>query len=67
MTGHVCGLGCELPAGHAGDHDDLGGGTWPQEETILGIPRREWTALADQDPGDDEYDAGGGWFFTRNH
>jgi hypothetical protein len=30
MTGHLCGLGCELPAGHEGDHDDLGGGTWPQ-------------------------------------
>jgi hypothetical protein len=26
----TCGLGCELPYGHDGDHDDLLGGRWPQ-------------------------------------
>jgi hypothetical protein len=28
----TCGLGCELPAGHEGDHNDLLGNTWPQTE-----------------------------------
>ena len=28
----TCGLGCELPEGHHGDHDDLLGNTWPQEQ-----------------------------------
>ena len=27
----TCGLGCELPYGHEGDHDDLDGGRWPQQ------------------------------------
>jgi hypothetical protein len=34
MTGRLCGLGCELPAGHAGDHDDLDGLTWPQGQAV---------------------------------
>ena len=30
QTPQTCGLGCELPAGHEGDHDDLLGNTWPR-------------------------------------